>query len=431
MRVFIGLADVAGYASGLEAGMREIGVPVRRVDLTGDPLRFHRGHESPGFRTGLRDRVLRALVSIVPRWARRPVRSIIALGWFVVALARADAVILLGGDSFLPGGLDLAILRRLGRRIIIVFTGSDHRPPWLNGKWVRQLGARGPAWLARETATVAARVRRAERYADVIVALPASSQFHRRPAVSFLAVGVPLRAIGDRQGSAGRAAPPAAEPSRGDRPVTVLHCPTDPVGKGTDLVRAAVDTTRRSGRSVEYRERSGVPHAEILAELGRADLVVDEAFSDTPMGVLAAEAAWFGCPTLVAGPDAPAILARIAGPDRPPTRYVETGDLADALAALVDDPDGRRTLGDAAKDFVRSRWTAAVVAERYMDLLRAADDPWGRFDPMTETELSAWGLSTEARDAAIDVLVAAHGFSALGLPTGSAAAAAARVLADA
>ena len=69
----------------------------------------------------------------------RVMRRARAAALFPLAAVRYDAFILGGHETFL-GGIDLWILRGLRKPVIIVFTGSDHRPPFLSGKGIRLHG---------------------------------------------------------------------------------------------------------------------------------------------------------------------------------------------------------------------------------------------------------------------------------------------------
>jgi glycosyltransferase involved in cell wall biosynthesis len=53
--------------------------------------------------------------------------------------------------------------------------------------------------------------------------------------------------------------------------------------------------------NVEYTEISGVTKVELIAQMAKHDLLVDQAFSDYPLPVLAAEAMAHGLPALVSG----------------------------------------------------------------------------------------------------------------------------------
>jgi hypothetical protein len=69
----------------------------------------------------------------------------------------------------------------------------------------------------------------------------------------------------------------------------VVHAPSSPIIKGTQLVRAAVSALQSEGFDFEYVELSNVPHSRVKHELRRAHIVLNEFYSFMP-GVLGVEA---------------------------------------------------------------------------------------------------------------------------------------------
>src|SRR5439155_989662 len=75
--------------------------------------------------------------------------------------------------------------------------------------------------------------------------------------------------------------PPAQlPPLPGEGPV-VLHTPSDSVIKGTETILAAIEEVA-SRRPLRRRVISGMSHTEVLSEIARADIVIDQMNSETP-----------------------------------------------------------------------------------------------------------------------------------------------------
>jgi hypothetical protein len=336
------------------------------------------------------------------------------------AVVRHD-VFILSSDTWVHRRLDLPLLRLLRKRIILVFTGSDHRPPYLDG-W---FGAREsePDWgdLARATRRVRQRVATAERYADEIVALPASAHFHTRPIVDFLRVGIPFALRGD---------PGVSGPFEGEG-VRVLHSPSNPVGKGSDLVRAAIEALRAAGHAIDYVEIVGRPHREVLAALRDCDFVVDEVFSDTPMASLATEAAAFGKPAVVTGYYAELIGDQLPPEAIPPSLFEMPEQLTAAIERLLKDVAVRRELGERARGFAAQYWNPLVVAGRYLRVVDGDVPADWRWDPAHQRYLYGWGMSREAAARTVRALVREEGIASLELASNAALEAQILGLADA
>lgn len=150
---------------------------------------------------------------------------------------------------------------------------------------------------------------------------------------------------------------PAPPDLAGDGPV-VFHAPSEQVVKGTRQIVAAMDAV---AARVPLRPRtvSGVPRAEVHAELRRADIVVDQLNSETS-GVFALEAMALGKPVLIQYRRE--LLASFARDT--PLVAVTAATLEAELEALVRDPERRARLGAAGRAFVAREHEAGVVAER-------------------------------------------------------------------
>jgi len=71
--------------------------------------------------------------------------------------------------------------------------------------------------------------------------------------------------------------------------IKIVHAPSSPVIKGTQLVRAAIAKLRVEGYDFEYIELTAVSNAEVLDHLRTAHIVVNEFYAFVP-GVLGIEA---------------------------------------------------------------------------------------------------------------------------------------------
>jgi hypothetical protein len=257
------------------------------------------------------------------------------------------------------------------------------------------------------TRRTAARVRRVERWAHVVIAHEASAQFHRRPFVRLLEVGLPVAlptGIADEGGDRGG----------GSRRTRILHCPTDPVAKASGMIRDIVESIGSATHPVEYLELVGRPHDDVLEVIARSDIVLDEVYGDTPMGVLAAEAAWLATATICGG--------YFAGECRPlsdgtafPPGFVLPDAVQDELRLLVDDAAERLRRSHAAETFVRSRWTPGQVAGRVRTLIVSDVPESWLVDPAAVSYVDGYGMARATRIAAVRAFIQSEGEGALAL----------------
>lgn len=424
-RVCVGPLEVAGIAAGLVAGLRGLGAPADAV--LGASHRFGYRHPAP---SGWLPRLWMRLGS----WRRSvPASRVVAksaavllhraAGWAMLGwvLPRYDAFVFLYGETFTNSAFELRLMRALHRRTVVVFVGSDARPPVIDGAIFPADREVDGATLARATARQRRRVQRLERLADLCINAPATAQFHRRRVVDWFALGLPRTVATMRSAR-----------QQVDGPLRVLHSPSHPVMKGSAQIAAAVERLRARGIAVEWVALEGVPNDRVLEEIAHCDVVIDQLYSDTPMAALAAEAAALGKPVLVggyfaAGPDA----ARASLP-RPPTLFVPPEQLDEALLRLATDPELRRDLGTRAQAFVGSDgpWHPVAVAARLLRMLRGdiPADWW--LDPAGLGYVHGCGLSAAMAARRIRTLIDHAGRGALGVADKPALEAAFVALAD-
>jgi glycosyltransferase involved in cell wall biosynthesis len=414
-RVFLGLTELSGYYSGLQEGFDELGIRCTRIALEAHPYGY-RDTDWPRHVGAIR-RVEAALAAprryrglrVPPGLARlaalRAARRALRAALLLRALATHDVFVLGFARSFLSLR-DLAVMHRLGKRIVHVFHGSDARPAYIDGAWSRGdvLDARWAGRVARTVADQRRSVEAVERHADVVICHGPMSQLFVRPFVPGLKLGVPVTV---------ERADAAAGPWHGDG-VRVLHCPSDPEAKGTPLIREAVAAVSRAGAPVDYVEISGRPHDEVLTAIAGCDIVIDQLYSDTPLAGVAAEAAWHGKAVLVAGYAAEVWPLGLDDAEVPPGEYCRPEAVADVLEALVRDAERRAAVGDALRRYVEERWRPAAVAGRLLDLARDGVAGW-TVDPRPIVYCQGAGLSEATAQERIRRLVEWQGPSALQL----------------
>jgi len=386
MRVFVGPVEIAGYYGGLAAALRGIGIDAVSVDLSDHRFGYARAHPtSVWIRAALwAERGSRAArggpgVLRVPWRGMRLLTRIALLAW---SLWRFDAFIFGFGNTLLSGH-DLPLLRLLRKRLIFVFNGSDARPPYIDGADMAASRGMTVDECIRLAARRKAHIRRIEQYADAIVSLPTFSHFFERPVVDYLKVGAPWTP-GDAGG--GR---------ENDGDIRILHSPSDPEVKGSERIRTAVEGLGAAGHPLRLIELRDVPNATVRAEIARADFVIDQLYSDTPMAVFASEAAAAGVPAIVGSYAWPELRRLYPDDALPPVAACHPDEVAAAIERLSTDAAYRATLGARAREFLETAWAPERIAERYVAILGGEVPPYWLFDPGNLRYLRGAGLSEE------------------------------------
>jgi glycosyltransferase involved in cell wall biosynthesis len=325
--------------------------------------------------------------------------------WWVLvwAMRRYDAFVFFAGKTITDTGLELALLRFAGKRVVVVFVGSDARPPYIDGSLFPADQPFDAVAAARESKLQRCKVGRLERGANACINAPATAHFHQRRFVNWFAVGVP------------REVSPATRTSQEGPVLRLLHSPSHAALKGTAAIRAMVERLNARGLAVELMIIESRPNAEVMQAMRDCDLVVDQLYSDTPMAGFATEGASQGRAVLVGGYRAASVERDLAGLPMPPTCFVAPEDFEGALERLVRDSAARESLGAAARAFVAGQWSHAAVAQRLSRVLRGdVPDAWW-CDPARVDHLHGCGLSEAVARAHVGAMVDRCGVSALQL----------------
>jgi hypothetical protein len=417
MKVLIGMTEVAGYYSSLREGLRGIGVEADFLCVT-NPFQYAvEPFPRHGWLLGLIEGARRRSVTAGSRGSFRRIRSatwkvgarlLLAL-LFAALVPRYDVFVFGFASQILPLHLDHLILRLLGKRVVCVFNGSDHRPPYLNGISAGMEGVFDAAQCAAETGAMKRMIWRIERFSDVIICHHLSAHLHEKRFIPYLLLGF-ARSIEVRETT--------GIPSEDGGSVRILHAPSRPLVKGTERIRKAVQRLEDEGLAIDYREISRRPHAEVLEEIARCDFVVDELFSDARMAGLATEAAFYGKPSVVCGYASDELMS-IPGAylpsDFPPVCFGPPESVEQLIRRLVVDPEYRLGLGRRARDFVRSRWTPREVAVRFLRILRGDIPRSWWFEPGDVRYLHGFGFDEVRLKEVLRALMALGGTKKLRL----------------
>lgn len=293
--------------------------------------------------------------------------------------------------------------------------GSEARPPYLDGSCIVEGEApdQQARRLARLTKRTFRRVRRIERWATYVIGAPYStSQFAQRRFINHFSIGIPYSVSSEEIELLAN----SQDLTRKDeRPIVVLHSPSNPAFKGTSRIALAVDNLRTAGYQLDFRVIKSRPNSEVLAALADCDLVVDQVYSDTPLAMFATEAAYMGRCAVVAGYALEELNSLIPEDMVPRSITCRPQDLTATLASLLEDRDYVRNVAQAAQQFVEEKWNSRIVAERYMRILGGdiPQDWW--IDPVSVTYVHGTGMSDAEVKKVVSNLISHEGAAALQL----------------
>jgi hypothetical protein len=267
------------------------------------------------------------------------------------AVRAHDLVHFYFGHSFLPYQLDAPWLRRMGKRVVIEFLGSDVRMPSVearrNPHYVRiemENDARAIRLLRLWSKVTGGHVIVGDHSLDTVLA-------PHFPHIHVVGQRVDMRPL----------APMPPDPSA--RSMRVVHSPTHLAAKGTEFVRRATAELAAGGAPIDYVEVHDLSHHEALEIYRSADLIVDQLCAGS-YGVFAAEAMSLAKPVVCfLLPELEALY-----PADLPIINANPATLKDVLAEWVDRPRERHERGLASRAYAERIHDHRVVARRLLDV---------------------------------------------------------------
>ena len=398
-RILLGIGEIAGYYTNLKKGLDELGVRSYYFSIDAHPFKYgQEGKKENGYMSLVRFFLSKKMSSKKKKsiwelwWTLWLILSILPLrlSIFIWSLFWCDVFVFHGTSSFFHGTssffemYDLPILKLFGKRIIWIFHGSDTRPAFLSGSSVSKDYGCSIEKCIRIANKQKKWIRRIERYADVIINHPTSSQFHEKKFIQHYIIGIPIfcKSKGEKTDRS----------AQRNSKLRIVHAPSFSECKGSSRFREIIQKMKEKGYSIEYIEMVGRPNSEVLMELADCDFVIDELYSDILMAGLATEAAFFGKPSVVGGYATIEDMGQLSEKYIPPSEYHHPDEIEDAIEKLLSNEQYRLELGKKAGEFVAENWAPDKVAERF---LRVVNDDYPEewlYDPKDIRYFHGWGL---------------------------------------
>jgi hypothetical protein len=356
--VFIGTTEVAGYFVNLFLGFKKAGVDAGYLNL--DLIKFnYQGHQHHNYV------MLNALQNYsqytsqlvgIKRVVLRPLYALFKVLTFIWVLFKFDVFIFGTGSSFFRH-YDFRILKFFNKKIVHVSLGSDSRPQYISG--IFKDDSKGQVNLEKmieNNQRIIKLIAAIEKYATVIVNYPQHAHFHKRDFVSGMFIGFPTRIEDDIK-------------EQRSNPVTrILHAPTRPLMKGSIQFRDIIRELQSEGLNINFVEITNKTNLEVIEEIKRSDIILDELYSDLPLGGLGAEAAMYAKPVVLGGYYA-AHLSQYASSEIPPSHYVLPQEVKATLRRLIVDEHYRMESGRNLNRFINEQWRNDIVAGKYLQII--------------------------------------------------------------
>jgi len=387
MRIFVGLTEVAGVYSRIVESLRLDGYPVSFSQLSQHPFYYPAENELSDYRY---ERFLKFPIDAKNQKIRVLLRIFFRLHLMVWAIRKFDVFVFVAGGSFLPKNIDLYLLRLFRKRIVShIGHGSEARPAFMDGAhWSIAIQKDCPIRSIYKTTHRQQRhMRRIERLSTELIASPLTSQFLSRRAISSGVLGVPC--------PKNSRTPVKESADIRTKSIKIVHAPSNRRAKGSDQIAKMISVESTKHPNIEYVELFNRSNAEVIRELEDADLVIDQLYSDTFLAGLGVEAASLGVPALV-GNYGIGILKNLYDSSLiPPAFVVHPTHIESKLSELLENVNVLQEVGKCAKEFIQTRQSPKVVADRFIDIANGSfPDDW-YFSPIEVSYIHGLGLAED------------------------------------
>lgn len=354
LRIFHGVVNVAGIGGHLAAYQRSVGHDSRFYVFSPNP--FFDNHDQVIYSVsgeGLLLRLYRRLV------------------FFFSVLSKYDVFTFYFGQTLLPYSIDLPVLRLLGKRVVMVYCGSDARLASIE----RQ---RNAFWSVFERELLGNQNSPEKDWRKRIMLRFQGGLCHRIIAprnlyasvtscvnVSKVVKNIWVHNLSAAQLISSSVMEGNQKPYSENSQLRLVHIPSSPLLKGTSFFRAAVEELKIEGFEFEYLELTGLTHAQAWAELSRADIVLDQLLLGG-FGSLSVEGMGLGKPVVCFLIDS---VMREHYPDCPIVN-ANIENVTDCLRRLLLDPAWRELCAMEGRNFFKRHFDYAEVNERLLTLYK-------------------------------------------------------------
>lgn len=379
--IFIGLGEVAGYFNSLTAGFQESGYKVCFFQFNGNKY-YPTGNSFMRFcqtisrkREDSRFQVRLPFIFLL---------LFLKLFVFIWAVFRFNVFIFAANSTFFKYK-ELWILKCLRKKVVYVFLGSESRPDYISGNIVnrsykKEDGTYDVEACFRNTFLKRKTIRYIEKYADICINHPPCAFFQQKSFIKWLYIGFPF--------------PVSSLPDNKIKqalPVKIVHAPSNPQTKGSEQIKLWIEELKAEGLPIEYIELVNQPNEFVLKTLVQCDFVIDELYSDIPLGGLGTEAAALGKPVINGGYYTKDIETDYDPEVIPPAFFCMPQDIKHQIRELILNPELRLKKGKEAYNFICKKWNSREVANRYVQLLEGTFPSSWEGNPYQLTYIHGYG----------------------------------------
>lgn len=246
----------------------------------------------------------------------------------------------------------------------------------------------------------------AEKFACEVIGAPYSTSFlAKRPFINFFHLG--------------RAAPnidsasPARESSK-KGVMRILHAPSSREMKGTDIIVKAVEKLNLQNRRLDLTIVEGYDNSKLTSLIPDFDLVIDQVYSDVPMGALASECVHLGVPVMVGGYGLSSLASFMPNQVMPPTIIFQPDDLEKRLEEIIDSRSVVDSHVQKYPEYLREYRSSLSTGRNFLAILKG-NHSFPKVDPQEVRYFEGMGQSRTITAEQILEVYRLGGLKAMGL----------------
>jgi hypothetical protein len=344
MKIFVGSIENCGVLNSLSEGFKSLGHEVTSFVKARDPFftKFKYDYDISSIKTHNIFQTSGLLAAVESR-VRRTYCDYVIQPYLLDEFLENDVFVFVF-DTILKNQADLALLKKLGKKIVFIFFGSEARDYRAFNQQYPDTHLPWPKTHTRVGLNEKLEfIRRIEYYADSIHALPDISGLFLRPfhltRLPFAIDNLPHK-IADNK-----------------IPV-IIHAPSNRAIKGTDKIVTTLHRLNADGLKFEFKLLENMPNHLVKEEILNADILIDQIFLHYP-SVFSIEGMAMGC----------AVAMRFYENEfeNPPICNVNENNLYDKVKLLIESREYRLELANAGRNYIKKFHSPEYVAKEVLE----------------------------------------------------------------
>ena len=341
MKIFVGTTEICGWVNLFRDEFKNQGHQCKSFVFERNRFYANKGYDFVLSDYFIKRKIGISVIDRIASLINKCIRKIVLFFLIKYIGNRYDAILIVW-NSFLPNNKDLEYFKSKGLSIIVLFVGSDIRHfQTFKLKYDVSQWNFPDYWTTAEVSHYNNYIENVEKYADLIYSVPDQAGLQKKP-YYHLQIPIDIENISFKNNK--RKVP------------KILHLPSEPWKKGTDIIEKALLELQKEGVLFEFISKREMLNSEVLSLLQDIDILVDEIVFHGP-GVLSFEAMASGCVV--------ATRSLVDNPStfQPPVLSINASNIKEKLRALILNYNLQQELIIKGREYVEKHNAKSVVVK--------------------------------------------------------------------